>query len=195
MSTKTKNYGFTKPTLQDAADITTMNENWDKVDSELFTATLGKPVTATSTDGVSYTATIEGITELYNGLTITVIPNINSTQANITLNLNGLGAKNVRMTLPFSSGNSGALATVNTWFSSEAPMTLRYHAKMNTWKSDLQRQSAQALYGKVPVENGGTGGETAEEARNNLEVYSKVEIDTLIGDIGSILDEINGEVV
>ena len=36
MSTTTPNYGFVKPELSDIADITVMNENWDKVD-ELIT--------------------------------------------------------------------------------------------------------------------------------------------------------------
>ena len=35
MSTTTKNYGLVKPELTDAADITAMNENWDKIDEEL----------------------------------------------------------------------------------------------------------------------------------------------------------------
>ena len=35
MSTTTKNLGFLKPELTDAADITAYNENWDKIDSEL----------------------------------------------------------------------------------------------------------------------------------------------------------------
>lgn len=35
MSTTTTNYGLVKPDLTDAADITAMNENWNKIDSEL----------------------------------------------------------------------------------------------------------------------------------------------------------------
>ena len=35
MSTTTTNYGLVKPELTDAADITAMNANWDKIDSEL----------------------------------------------------------------------------------------------------------------------------------------------------------------
>lgn len=35
MSTTTTNYGFVKPALTDAADITAMNPNWDKIDDEL----------------------------------------------------------------------------------------------------------------------------------------------------------------
>ena len=35
MSTTTTNYGLIKPALTDAADITAMNPNWDKIDNEL----------------------------------------------------------------------------------------------------------------------------------------------------------------
>ena len=35
MSTTTQNYSLIKPGLTDAADITAMNENWDKIDAEL----------------------------------------------------------------------------------------------------------------------------------------------------------------
>ena len=35
MSTTTKNYSLIKPELTDAADITAMNQNWDKIDDEL----------------------------------------------------------------------------------------------------------------------------------------------------------------
>ena len=35
MSTTTTNYGLTKPALTDSADITAMNGNWDKIDTEL----------------------------------------------------------------------------------------------------------------------------------------------------------------
>lgn len=35
MSTTTTNYGFIKPELTDTADITAMNGNWDKIDTQL----------------------------------------------------------------------------------------------------------------------------------------------------------------
>ena len=35
MSKTTPNYGFIKPELNDVADITLPNENWDKLDTEL----------------------------------------------------------------------------------------------------------------------------------------------------------------
>ena len=54
MSTTTTNYGLVKPELTDAADITAMNTNWDKIDSELknasesdiFIATYGETTNA-----------------------------------------------------------------------------------------------------------------------------------------------------
>ena len=38
MSTTTKTFGFNKPELTDAADITAMNQNWDKADDEIAKA-------------------------------------------------------------------------------------------------------------------------------------------------------------
>lgn len=35
MSTTTPNLGLFKPSLSDIADITKLNENWDKIDAEL----------------------------------------------------------------------------------------------------------------------------------------------------------------
>lgn len=35
MSTTTNNFGFIKPDLGDAADITAFNSNWDKIDTKL----------------------------------------------------------------------------------------------------------------------------------------------------------------
>ena len=152
---RTTNYNLIKPELNDPADITATNINWDILDTELMKRTPNEVVVATSSDGISYTATADWVTELYNGLEITVIPSMSSVQPNITLNVNSLGRKQVRMTLPVNSNNAGVLATENGWFSENAPMTLRYHAETDTWKSDLQCQSAQSLYGQVPVQKGG----------------------------------------
>lgn len=42
---------------------------------------------------------------------------------------------------------------------------------------------AKYLLDVLPVELGGTGGTTAEEARTNLEIYSKAEVDTQISNV------------
>lgn len=53
-------------------------------------------VTANSTDGVTYAATVPSITELTVGASFVMIPDTKNTSTTITLNINGLGAKNIR---------------------------------------------------------------------------------------------------
>ena len=48
--------------------------------------------TAASSDGVSYTVTVPGVTELKHGMRITISPARMSASASPTLNVNGLGA-------------------------------------------------------------------------------------------------------
>lgn len=133
-------------------------------------------VEAISTDGIAYTATVEGVTELYNGLTITVIPNMNSASNTITLDVNGIGAKMVRVPLSF---NNAAMTTprLDTYYSEGRPLTLQYDAGYlagdGIWKAiGKERTSAQDLYGTVPIESGGTDATDAETARKNLGAVS-----------------------
>lgn len=57
----------------------------------------GIPIVTTYTpeggvDGVDYAADVSGVTELYNGLTIMLIPHRGSASINCTLNINQLGS-------------------------------------------------------------------------------------------------------
>lgn len=129
-------------------------------------------VPAASADGIAYTATVEGVTELYNGMLLTIIPDVVSASNTITLNINDLGAKMVRLPLSF---NNAAMTTprLETYFTAGRPITLQYDAGYlagdGIWKTfGKQRSSAQDLYGTVPVESGGTGAETAADALENL---------------------------
>jgi len=183
MATKTKNFKLIKPSLNDAADITAMNTNWDIIDEELINIT--KIVPATSTDGVAYVATVPGVDELYNGLEIIIIPSVVSASTTPTLNVNGLGAKPIRVPLSF---NNAAMTTpkLATYYTANRPLKLMFDSDYLTggiWKVvDKQRTSAQDLYGTVPVEGGGTGAETAESARTNLgitnDMIRKITIST-----------------
>lgn len=56
----------------------------------------GIPVVTTGGTGSAYTATVPGVTELTNGLMLSIIPHT-SNRANATFNLNGLGAKKIYM--------------------------------------------------------------------------------------------------
>lgn len=165
MSTATTNFKFIKPELSDPADITELNANWDRIDTELANAGT-RIVTANSTDGVTYTADVPYLTELYTGLEITIIPLLTSTVTNPTLNVNGFGAKNIKLAL---STNTTATVTPGSanFFVKDKAVKLMFDGTM--WKTvDKQRTSASDLYGAVPVENGGTGGTTVAEARNKL---------------------------
>lgn len=129
-------------------------------------------VTASSSDGVAYTATVEGVTELKNGMLITIVPNKTSTSTTVTLDVNGLGAKMVRLPLSFNNA-AMSIPKLETYYTVDRPITLQYDAHYlagdGIWKVyGKQKTSAQDLYGSVPVESGGTGAATAAEARENL---------------------------
>lgn len=129
----------------------------EKVESNVVT---GVPiVAATSTDGETYTATVEGITELYNGLEITIIPNMTSTKAAVQFDLNGLGAKNLRLKINgYNNGNSGTMAALAGWLGQDTPLTIRYISKFDNWQTvDFSRPSATGLYGTIKPTQGGTG--------------------------------------
>ena len=139
--------------------------------------TTGTPVVAaTSADGVTYTATVDDVTELYNGLQITIIPDINNSTTAPTLNNNGLGA--VRMYRPLSFSTFVATAPEMNFIRANTPCRLMYHANYASggiWLlAEKQKTSAQDLYGNVPVQNGGlyfsgdTTDEDKKEALTNL---------------------------
>ena len=126
----------------------------------------GTPVVPiTSNDGVTYSATVDGVTELTTGLSIVAIPDTTSTSTATKLNLNGLGAKAIRMPL---TNNTAATTTaaLDTWMSANYPVALRYNG--TAWETDIFRPSASSIYGSVAVENGGTGADNAEDALTSL---------------------------
>lgn len=133
-------------------------------------------IDAYSSDGIAYTAEVPGLKGLTNGMMITIVPNITSASKTPTLNVNGTGAKMVRLPLSF---NNAAMATpkLDTYFTSGRPITLQFDANYiagGIWKTMKQRTSAQDLYGTLPIEGGGTGGTTADEAIAALGILNKV---------------------
>ena len=110
-------------------------------------------VEAASEDGVAYSATVPGVTELYTGLEITIIPQVESTSETITLDVNGLGAKNVR--LPLSSNTTTLVMPAQPdYYTAGRPVKLRYDAtwlnNKGAWvAAERQRTSGSDLYGSV----------------------------------------------
>jgi len=141
--------------------------------------------TATSTDGVTYTATIPGITELYAGLKIYVKFSRASASTGPKLNLNNLGEKGIRQPLS-TNGNSFATGPTNTWLNASCPMVLTYTGTI--WKTDFVRPSATYLYGKVPVTSGGTGADNADEALTNLGAVSRAEFESEIARLEGLIN-------
>ena len=134
-------------------------------------------VAATSGDGVAYSATVPGVSELYAGLEVTIIPNIPSTSTAITLDINGLGAKFVRLPLTTNTAILGQPDN-ESFFVDNRPVKMIYdpeYAGKGSWVVvGRQLQSANDLYGTVPVQKGGwnvdtnTTDEDKAEALENL---------------------------
>ena len=106
-------------------------------------------VTASSTDGVTYTAAVPGITSLTAGASFIMVPNKTSSSQEPTLNVNGLGAKKIRRRL-------NNLVTVtskgysNTWISVNKPFSLIYDGTY--WIVEGMEQPVGAdMYGTVPM--------------------------------------------
>lgn len=150
----------------------------------------GNPIVTTSGDGAAYTATIDGITALTNGMKITIIPHAVSTTTTPTLNVNGLGAKYIRMPVAYNTGAStgGAIAA---WLTKSRPVTLQYNGTY--WLTvDLPRPSALYLNGVVPIANGGTGADTAEGALTNLGVTATAtELNYMDGVTRNVQEQLN----
>lgn len=117
-------------------------------------------VDAFSSDGISYTATVEDLEELYNGFAITIIPNITSATTAPTLNVNGLGAKPIRLSLSQSNSLTCQAASEN-YYAEKRPIQLMFDSNWlstGMWRvTNKQRPSAVDLYGTTPVTSGGTG--------------------------------------
>ena len=121
--------------------------------------------TAHSTDGVTYTVELPGVVKLYTGLEFTMIPDTNSASTMPKLNVNGLGAVNIRRRITHNT-----LTTVQSeneeFLVAKQPIRVFYNGTY--WIPDMARPNAPDIYGTVSVENGGTGADNAAEALENL---------------------------
>lgn len=160
-----------KSRLSGKADIDLSNVSDSIFASKASTAGAGGTpnVAATSTDGVTYTATVPGWTSLVVGKSIIITPNIVSTNVSVKLNVNGLGDKYIRMRTGYntSTTTNGAVAS---WLAANKPIEVMYDGTY--WIADLQRTSANSISGTIKVENGGTGVTSLEELKTSMGVSS-----------------------
>lgn len=123
---------------------------------------------ATAGTGAAYTATVDGITALASGLSFIMIPHVVSTVVNPTLNVNSLGAKNIRRRLS-NSTVSTTTGSVASWLGANKPIRVTYDGTY--WIADLDRPNVADVYGTMPIANGGTGATSAETALTNLGAF------------------------
>lgn len=122
------------------------------------------PVTTSGTSS-AYTATVPGITALTPGARFIMLPHVQSTVVNPTLNVNGLGDKLLRVQC--SNSSSTAVPAPYAYFlGPNRPVEVMYNGIM--WVAQIVRPEAGSICGTVKIENGGTGAKTAEQARQNL---------------------------
>lgn len=145
--------------------------------ANLVTASAQAQIVTTTGTGAAYVATVEGITALTAGIGFIMIPHVTPTQVNPTLNVNGLGAKNLRMRVSNSTTTTTPLSTTNLVMANK-PTRVMYDGTQ--WVIDIVRPNVSNLYGVVGIDKGGTGATTAAAARTNLDVYSKAEVEALI---------------
>lgn len=126
--------------------------------------TVNNAVTTGGT-GAAYTATVDGITALAAGVSFMMIPHVTSTVVLPTLNVNGLGAKNIRRRVSNSTVTTVASGSAN-WLYANKPVKVTYDGTY--WIADMDRPNATDIYGTLAIDNGGTGASTAEGALENL---------------------------
>lgn len=130
-----------------------------------------RSVDASSDDGIAFTGSADGITELTPGLMILMIPGRSTSTQTPTFNLNGLGAVNIKRKL--SSGTATVTSGGGTTFLYKGrPSLLMYDTAISSspcWIAmEFTKPNSNDLYGQVPIASGGTGASTAAQARVNL---------------------------
>lgn len=122
-------------------------------------------VVATSTDGVTYSGSANGITSLTTGVQVVFIPNRDSTNVSAAFNLNNLGAKYIRQFVTSNTATEVTPANAN-WLAANKPVLLQYDGVQ--WKTVAARANAADMYGTLAISKGGTGATTVAQALANL---------------------------
>lgn len=125
----------------------------------------GIPIATTSGTGAAYTATVNGLQSLVLGASLIIIPHVTSTSTGVTLNVNGLGAKQIRRRISGSTASPNA-GYNSSWIYANKPLHVMYDGTY--WIADLPKPVAADLSGTVAINKGGTGATTAEAALTNL---------------------------
>lgn len=157
IDTTTLNYGLTQVTNDIAANYVKFTAEQTLTDEQKAQAreNINAPapadavytVTASSTDGVAYAATVPGIDSLTVGASFIMIPDKVSTSKAPTLNVNGLGAKPIRRRLS-SLATSLQQGYSTNWIALNKPFTVVYDG--SAWIVEgLTKTDGADVYGAV----------------------------------------------
>lgn len=171
-------------------------EKLNKIDRESV-----KRAVATSSDGKAYTATIEGVEKLDNEMELNIVFATTSATTSATLNVNGLGAKPIRVS---SATSKGSYYPGSADYLSGGRMVKLFYDKNGNdgdgvWKAiSFTRPIADNISGVVSVEHGGTGCSYLIEdyflvgnGWNSVSTKSPQDVAVLLGAMGT-LHEISG---
>lgn len=135
------------------------NANWANGSTYANYSYNDKPITTAGT-GAAYTASVSGLT-LVAGASFVMVPHTASTTTTPTLNVNSLGAKNIRMRL--SSSTSSTISLISAGFlAANKPVRVVYDGTY--WVlDDFAQPDASCLYGTLisrgtSAPSNGTGG-------------------------------------
>lgn len=113
----------------------------------LISGSVAEGITVDATgDGATYTATASGVTSLKKGIKITIIPGTTSTTTIPKLNLNSLGAKNIKQRISINTSLTVGAAN-DAWMVAGKPVPLMYDG--TAWVTIAPRPTADDLYGSV----------------------------------------------
>lgn len=112
---------------------------------------LDLPISASSTDGVEYTATVPGITALTAGQSFIMVPERQSTDMSCTLNVNSLGAKRILIRGTGSTDTTAMPLGIN-WLAAAKPIRVTYNGAR--WVADVVAPPDLVSYGKGDITAG-----------------------------------------
>lgn len=141
--------------------------------------------TATSTNGMNYYATIDGIDSLASGISVMIIPEKDCLAVNPTLNINNTGnivirrrvSNSVVTTLSGFEQGSESSGFISNWIKKGIPIRVTYNkignsAAIQAWVIETPiADLSSGAYGTLKVDQGGTGATSKEDALHNLGIY------------------------
>ena len=112
---------------------------------------LDLPISASSTDGVAYAATVPGITALTAGQSFIMVPERQSTDMSCTLNVNSLGAKRI-IIRGTGHTNTTAMPLATNWLAAATPVRVTYNGAR--WVADVVAPPDLVSYGRSDLTAG-----------------------------------------